>query len=718
MILFSQQKQGGGLGRCFKVSVEVAQDGEVLSGDPPASVTFAAEETTARLAVATDDDRVVEDAGSVTATLTAGAGYVLGEPSTATVTVADDDSAVFGLSAVPAVVAEGREVRLTVRIEDGVTFATDRSVTLSVGGEVTASDFTLAPATLELPAGYASATASLAAVADGAEETREEARVSALLDGAEVASVVVTLRDASSVARLESLALTDVDIGAFEPETTDYSAEVDNEVAETTVTAEPADANASVVIVDAAGSTLGTERTSTLVEGANAITATVTAEDGVAERTYAVTVTRERLLPWGTRLPDRDIQLSSEGESTGVWSDGETLWALPDWDSGAATAYDLATGGRKEASDLALASDRTQTALHSDGTTLWASGFYGGARAYRLSDGARLPDLDRDGWLTAAGNGQPVGLWSEEEGETLYVVDLEDARVYAYQADGTRLRSAEFGLRSGDVLTGWRWGLWSDGETLLTSFYNNGRVLAYRLSDGGRLTQRDVNTSLAGNDDPRDLWSNGETLWVMDGTDRKLYAYAVPGLKKREASGLLPVRVASRADAVPSADPGPVASIPDTGLRSSIAVALGKSRDAVTGENELAALTALDARDAGIADLSGLEGAVNLAALDLGGNPVSDLRPLAGLAKLETLNLDATGVEAWTLAGFTGLVRLSLRDNGLDDVSALAGLVGLRALDLSGNDVEDAVPLDALPALEALHLDANPADQDEAWRRP
>ena len=680
------------------VTLSVTAAGAVLDGAAPGSVSFAAGASTARLAVATHDDRVVEGDGSVTATLAEGDGYVPGEPATATVTVEDDDAATFALTVEPAALAEGGTSTVTVSIEDGATFADAKTIVLAVTGPA-ASDYALEPETLELAAGASAATAAFAAVADESDEAPAAARIAALVDGAEVASATVTIRDASADARLAALALTEVDIGPFDAETTDYAATV--AVTETTVTAEPADANAAVEIADAAGSTLGTERVSALAQGTNEIAATVTAEDGRTGRTYAVTVTRDDTPAWGAHLAERDVALGGYGESTGVWSDGAVLWALADWDSGAAQAYELATGARLRSRDLRLDDGFSQTALFSDGATLWAPSFYGGARAHALADGARLAERDLDAALSAAGNERPSGLWSD--GSTWYVANLDDARLYAYAADGTRRESLEFGFRTGDVQGGWPWGLWSDGETLLTSWHGRGRVLAYRLADGARLPARDIDTGTAGNDDPRDLWSDGETLWVADGADRKLYAYAAPGLRQ-PALGLLPVRVASRAHAVPSADPGAPVAIPDAGLRGRIASALGKPADAVIGANELAALAALDARDAGIADLTGLGQAVNLAALDLGGNPVADLRGLAALAKLETLNLDGTGAQPWDVAGLAGLVRLSLRGNGIGDVSALAGLGGLRALDLGGNAVTDVTPLSGLANLEVLDL--------------
>ena len=55
---------------------------------------------------------------------------------------------------------------------------------------------------------------------------------------------------------------------------------------------------------------------------------------------------------------------------------------------------------------------------------------------------------------------------------------------------------------------------------------------------------------------------------------------------------------------------------------------VGQAPGEPIGPRELAALTVLDARDAGVADLAGLERAVNLEGLDLGLNPLVDLRVL------------------------------------------------------------------------------------------
>ena len=188
-------------------------------------------------------------------------------------------------------------------------------------------------------------------------------------------------------------------------------------------------------------------------------------------------------------------------------------------------------------------------------------------------------------------------------------------------------------------------------------------------------------------------------------------AYAVPGLSDAGAAAdPFAVRVSSRADGVPSGTAtGPAVRIADPALRGRIAAALGKGPDEALGARELAALTALDARGAGIASLDGLAAAANLEALDLGLNPVEDLRALASLPRLKALNLDGTSADLWQLAGLAELERLSLRGAGLADAGPLAALAGLRVLDLADNGIADVGPLVGLAALEALRLDGAPA---------
>ena len=73
-------------------------------------------------------------------------------------------------------------------------------------------------------------------------------------------------------------------------------------------------------------------------------------------------------------------------------------------------------------------------------------------------------------------------------------------------------------------------------------------------------------------------------------------------------------------------------AIPDDGLRRRVGLALGKEQGELISAAEMATLTSLDLSRVVVTDLTGLEHAVNLRELFLGGNAIADLSPLDGLA--------------------------------------------------------------------------------------
>ena len=66
--------------------------------------------------------------------------------------------------------------------------------------------------------------------------------------------------------------------------------------------------------------------------------------------------------------------------------------------------------------------------------------------------------------------------------------------------------------------------LWSDGTTLWVADDTDDKLYAYRMSDKTRDSTKDF-TLDARNNSPRGLWSDGTTMWVADGGGDKLYAY-------------------------------------------------------------------------------------------------------------------------------------------------------------------------------------------------
>ena len=155
-------------------------------------------------------------------------------------------------------------------------------------------------------------------------------------------------------------------------------------------------------------------------------------------------------------------------------------------------------------------------------------------------------------------------------------------------------------------------------------------------------------------------------------------------------------------------------SIPDANLAAALRETLGLPTDAVITADVMLDLTRLEAEGKGIAELTGLEHAVNLTRLELGGarvdgewhtNPISDVSPLAALTQLTYLSLDDTAVsDVSPLANLTQLTYLDLLGTDVSDVSPLAALTQLTYLDLLGTDVSDISPLSALTQLTSLSL--------------
>ena len=117
-----------------------------------------------------------------------------------------------------------------------------------------------------------------------------------------------------------------------------------------------------------------------------------------------------------------------------------------------------------------------------------------------------------------------------------------------------------------------------------------------------------------------------------------------------------------------------VVDIPDPSLRTVLETALGKASGTLITADEMATLTRLEALEAGVHNLTGLEGATNLTELNLSGNDISDISALAEL---------------------TNLTWLNLRGNNISDISALVGLTSLTWLDLRGNNISSLSPLAA-----------------------
>ncbi len=132
-----------------------------------------------------------------------------------------------------------------------------------------------------------------------------------------------------------------------------------------------------------------------------------------------------------------------------------------------------------------------------------------------------------------------------------------------------------------------------------------------------------------------------------------------------------------------------VVIFPDTNLRLKVVETLGKPNNAKITSREMLTLTTLNADNAGINEIEGLQYAYNLTTLTLNNNNIVDADPLASLTQLTTLSID---------------------NNDITDVAAIGFLQQLETLSLENNKISDIVPVMALTELKTLHLKGNLLD--------
>ena len=122
-------------------------------------------------------------------------------------------------------------------------------------------------------------------------------------------------------ATLSDLTLSSVYIGTFGPATTEYTADVDNDLTETTITATVNEAGATYTVK--LGGVADSDGTVSLSVGSNVITIEVTSEDEQTTKTYKVTVTRAE--PLSTDATLNALELS--GVSIGTFDPAATRYA-------------------------------------------------------------------------------------------------------------------------------------------------------------------------------------------------------------------------------------------------------------------------------------------------------------------------------------------------------------------------------------------------------
>ena len=239
----------------------------------------------------------------------------------------------------------------------------------------------------------------------------------------------------------------------------------------------------------------------------------------------------------GDHKPTLDIRLPLENDDpTGIWSDGQTMWVADDEDDKIYAMH--FRDFRHPEDEVDISHVGTPTGIWTDGTIMWAADAgrsdHGKLLAYNLSAGTRRPAKDVQ---LQTSHLEPLSMWSD--GTTAWVVD--DGQIndflFAYYRDpepnevGLLVPYKSITLHSNNADPV---GTWSDGETIWVSDSGDGKLYAYDLSDKSRQSSQDIGLVNA-NDDPRGIWSDGQTVWVMDAGDKHAYAYDLSSGSRREA---------------------------------------------------------------------------------------------------------------------------------------------------------------------------------------
>ena len=208
---FTLTRTGDDTTNMLTVNVTVTQNGDVLSDTAPSSVsvTFDAGAAMATFSVATEDDNVDEDAGTVTAAVASAdpPTYVLGTPASASMMVDDNDAppVVTLLLSESAIVEAGgvSEVRATLNNPS----AEDTQVTVAIPAEVTDAVRLGGEPVLVIPAGMRASdnAVTLTAVDNDAEAPDLSVAVSGVAEntvgvtGPEPVMLTITDDDATPV---------------------------------------------------------------------------------------------------------------------------------------------------------------------------------------------------------------------------------------------------------------------------------------------------------------------------------------------------------------------------------------------------------------------------------------------------------------------------------------------------------------------------------------
>ena len=231
----------GNLTMPLTVPVSITERGAFLADGAPTEATFAANAATTTLQVATVDDEVDEENGAVTATITDGETYQVGDAASATVEITDNDLPLIIVTTNQTGVEEGETVTFTLTRTGNLTVPMTVPVSITERGAFLADG---APTEATFAANTATTTLQVATVDDKLDE--ENGAVTATITSGETyevgdaASATVEITDNDGPDQVETQTDTDVETQTdtdVETRTdTDVVTQIDTDVVKSDVT--------------------------------------------------------------------------------------------------------------------------------------------------------------------------------------------------------------------------------------------------------------------------------------------------------------------------------------------------------------------------------------------------------------------------------------------------------------------------------------------------
>ena len=288
----------------------------------------------------------------------------------------------------------------------------------------------------------------------------------------------VFVYDLPDDARLGGLDVSGVNLQSFSPDVAGYARNVAGDNTRVTVDAAPLRSDAGVAITPADADTdTGGHQVDVVAGGTTTITVTVT--DGAEEQVYTVTLTQLA----GTTGP-----LSDDAALSGLSLSGIGL--LPPFTS-TRTQY-MSWMTKEQVADGLT-------------TTVTATPRSTGATVRITPDDADGATTDHEVEAEGAGAIVEVAVTAEDGSATkTYTVHLRGI----LKDDAKDLMSIESDHSPSDI--------WSDGETLWVLSEHAPELIAHNLETGSRIEDRDFERTSTYNDQDKGLWSDGDTIWISE----------------------------------------------------------------------------------------------------------------------------------------------------------------------------------------------------------